>query len=360
MRRVHINGIATLEPQRRLLQRRLHRRLEGRRDHDQRLAAAVADPRQHARRLDQRCLEPGVLRRGRRPREGVPEPRRPYTTLPTSPVTARSPYLYVDAGGHYRVFVPAARTTPSGTTLGRRAERRALRCRSATSSSPSRPTAHRDQQALARASTCCSPPASTTSTGRCGSSTRHHRARPRHAEPRPRHRGRRPCGSTTSTAYGSPACCSTPGPGVRRAGRGRRPAQPHRPLRQPDLAAGRLLPHRRAVGRQGDDQPRREQRRHLIDNIWAWRGDHGNGIGWTANTADTGVVVNGDDVTAYGLFVEHYQKYQTIWNGENGPDDLLPERDALRPAEPGRLDGGARRRRLGRVQGRRRVRSFSG
>ena len=56
----------------------------------------------------------------------------------------------------------------------------------------------------------------------------------------------------------------------------------------------------------------------LIDNVWAWRGDHGNGIGWTANTADTGVVVNGDDVTAYGLFVEHYQRYQTIWNGERG------------------------------------------
>jgi hypothetical protein len=56
----------------------------------------------------------------------------------------------------------------------------------------------------------------------------------------------------------------------------------------------------------------------LMDNIWAWRADHGNGVGWTVNTADTGVVVNGDDVTAYGLFVEHYQKYQLIWNGERG------------------------------------------
>ncbi len=73
----------------------------------------------------------------------------------------------------------------------------------------------------------------------------------------------------------------------------------------------------------------------IIENIWAWRGDHGNGIGWTQNTGDTGVVVNGDDVTAYGLFVEHYQKYQTIWNGETRPDDLLPERAAVRPAEPG-------------------------
>jgi hypothetical protein len=56
----------------------------------------------------------------------------------------------------------------------------------------------------------------------------------------------------------------------------------------------------------------------LLDDIWAWRADHGNGVGWTANTADTGVVVNGDDVTAYGLFVEHYQKYEVVWNGENG------------------------------------------
>ena len=56
----------------------------------------------------------------------------------------------------------------------------------------------------------------------------------------------------------------------------------------------------------------------ILDDIWAWRADHGNGVGWTANTADTGLIVNGDNVTAYGLFVEHYQKYEVIWNGENG------------------------------------------
>ena len=58
----------------------------------------------------------------------------------------------------------------------------------------------------------------------------------------------------------------------------------------------------------------------ILDDIWAWRADHGNGVGWTANTADTGVVVNGDNVTATGLFVEHYQKFQVIWNGSNGTD----------------------------------------
>ena len=56
----------------------------------------------------------------------------------------------------------------------------------------------------------------------------------------------------------------------------------------------------------------------ILDDIWAWRADHGNGVGWDANTADTGVIVNGDNVTAYGLFVEHYQRYDVIWNGENG------------------------------------------
>jgi hypothetical protein len=58
----------------------------------------------------------------------------------------------------------------------------------------------------------------------------------------------------------------------------------------------------------------------ILDDIWAWRADHGNGVGWTSNTADTGVIVNGDNATAYGLFVEHYQKYEVIWNGNGGTD----------------------------------------
>ena len=58
----------------------------------------------------------------------------------------------------------------------------------------------------------------------------------------------------------------------------------------------------------------------ILDDIWAWRADHGNGVGWAVNTADTGVVVNGDNVTAYGLFVEHYQKFEVVWNGNGGTD----------------------------------------
>jgi len=58
----------------------------------------------------------------------------------------------------------------------------------------------------------------------------------------------------------------------------------------------------------------------ILDDIWAWRADHGNGVGWTDNTADTGLIVNGNNVTGYGLFIEHYQKYEVIWNGDNGTD----------------------------------------
>ena len=58
----------------------------------------------------------------------------------------------------------------------------------------------------------------------------------------------------------------------------------------------------------------------IIDNIWAWRADHGNAVGWTVNKADTGVVVTGDNVAAYGLAVEHYQKNEVIWSGQGGTD----------------------------------------
>jgi hypothetical protein len=58
----------------------------------------------------------------------------------------------------------------------------------------------------------------------------------------------------------------------------------------------------------------------IVDDIWAWRADHGNTgtFGWTTNTADNGLTVNGNNVEALGLFVEHYQKTEVAWNGQNG------------------------------------------
>jgi len=57
----------------------------------------------------------------------------------------------------------------------------------------------------------------------------------------------------------------------------------------------------------------------ILDDIWSWRADHGSGAGsWTSDTAATGLTVNGNSVTAYGLAVEHYQQYETVWNGQGG------------------------------------------
>ncbi|HWE86102.1 MAG TPA: hypothetical protein VG267_14250 [Terracidiphilus sp.] len=56
----------------------------------------------------------------------------------------------------------------------------------------------------------------------------------------------------------------------------------------------------------------------IIDHTWIWRADHGKGVGWDQNLSNNGLVVNGDRVTAYGLFVEHHQQYQVLWNGNAG------------------------------------------
>ena len=88
---------------------------------------------------------------------------------------------------------------------------------------------------------------------------------------------------------------------------------------RPDGRAGRVLPDRRRARRQGH---RRAWWSTATTSSSTTSGPGApttaHGVGWTVNTADTGVVVNGDDVTATGLFAEHYQKYNVIWNGERG------------------------------------------
>ncbi|KAK7748406.1 hypothetical protein SLS62_008562 [Diatrype stigma] len=54
------------------------------------------------------------------------------------------------------------------------------------------------------------------------------------------------------------------------------------------------------------------------DQLWLWRADHGQGASWDGNRTENGIVVNGADVTIYGLFNEHHQQYQTLWRGERG------------------------------------------
>jgi hypothetical protein len=57
------------------------------------------------------------------------------------------------------------------------------------------------------------------------------------------------------------------------------------------------------------------------DNMWLWRADHtagGAAYPHSGNDCDHGLVVTGDDVTMYGLAVEHTLADLTSWQGEGG------------------------------------------
>ncbi|GAA2014453.1 hypothetical protein GCM10009839_06720 [Catenulispora yoronensis] len=71
----------------------------------------------------------------------------------------------------------------------------------------------------------------------------------------------------------------------------------------------------------------------MLNDIWAWRADHGNGgtVGWTTNTADHGLTVNGNNVLATGLFIEHYQKNEVQWNGQGGETIFLQNENPYDP-----------------------------
>jgi hypothetical protein len=73
----------------------------------------------------------------------------------------------------------------------------------------------------------------------------------------------------------------------------------------------------------------------IIDNTWLWRADHGAGADWNTNKSDNGLIVNGDDVTVYGLFAEHFQKYQTLWNGNGGAVYLYQSEMPYDPPDQG-------------------------
>ena len=57
---------------------------------------------------------------------------------------------------------------------------------------------------------------------------------------------------------------------------------------------------------------------HGVEDFDKSDGFDGDNERWAINTGLNGVVVNGNDVTATGLFVEHFQEYNLVWNGERG------------------------------------------
>ncbi|TXS49622.1 discoidin domain-containing protein [Streptomyces sp. OR43] len=79
----------------------------------------------------------------------------------------------------------------------------------------------------------------------------------------------------------------------------------------------------------------------IIDHTWLWRADHGDGVGWETNRADYGLQVNGDDVLATGLFVEHFNKYDVRWSGERGKTVFFQNEKAYDAPNQAAIQNGA-------------------
>jgi hypothetical protein len=244
----------------------------------------------------------------------------PYTTLPKSPVTREAPYLYVDSDGNQNVFVPSVQTSSSGTTWA-----------DGATPGTSIPI---DRFYVAKPSDSAATINSALRTGRNLILT-----------PGIYHLDQsisvtRP--DTVVLGLGFPTLIPTNGNAAMTTARAKGILISGVMFDAGPVNSPVLLQvgngHARSDNESSDPATLSDvffriggaepgsattslvvnSNNVILDDIWAWRADHSNGVGWTSNTADTGVIVNGHNVTAYGLFVEHYQKYETIWNGNGG------------------------------------------
>jgi hypothetical protein len=252
------------------------------------------------------------------PAQSFPSP--PYTTLATSPISREKPFLYVDEGGRYRVFLPGLRHDGVGAAWAN----------GATTPGSSVPI---ERFFVAK------PGDSVRTINKALSQGKHLLLTPGiyqltdtikvkwagtvvlglgYATLNPQH-GVVPMTVADARGVRIAGLLFDAGPvnsrvlleiGAKRGGR----TDPHEPASVQDVFF--------RVGGAGVGKATTalvvNSDNVLLDHIWAWRADHGAGVGWTVNTAETGVVVNGDNVLATGLFVEHFQKYNVIWNGERG------------------------------------------
>jgi hypothetical protein len=256
--------------------------------------------------------------------EGAPAqsfPAPPMTTVDRTPVVREKPFLTVDAHGSYHVFVPALRRNSAGTTWA-----------------SGKTAGHRiplSEFHVAR------PGDSAGTINRALSRGRHLLLTPGVYQLSDALRVSRPgtvvlgLGLATLQAVDGNAlievadvedvsvagvlleAASAGSPVLLRVGDGRsRKNHSSRPTVLFDVFArvGGVLPGGTEVGIQIDSND------VIVDHIWVWRADHGldGSVGWSVNPAGTGFLVNGDRVTTYGLFVEHFQKYEVLWKGNQG------------------------------------------
>jgi len=245
----------------------------------------------------------------------------PYTTLATTPASREKPYLYVDSSGSYNVFVPSATTNSSGASWESGATPgRSIPLSKFFSAKPTDSVRTINQQ-LDRGMNLLLTPgvfdvAQTIQVQRSDTIVLG-------------------MGLATLTAVnGAVVMEVTNAQGVDLAGitidagtknspvllriggeHGRR-SDPKNPTALQDVFFRIGGPH---VGKATVSLEVNSDN-VILDDIWAWRADHGNAgtVGWTINTARNGVIVNGDNVTATGFFVEHYQQFNVIWNGNGG------------------------------------------
>jgi hypothetical protein len=263
--------------------------------------------------------------------EGAPSdasfPNPPYTTLETTPVSREKPYLFTDGQGKYNVRVPSAQTDTRGTTWtdGMTAGR-TIPLRDFFVAKPSDSVKTINSQ-LARGMNLLLTPGVYD----VGKSISVKRANAVILG----------IGHATLTAVdGAVPLTVADVPGVIVAGVtidagtvespillqvGKKPkknakSDPSNPTTLSDVYFRVGGPH---IGK-ADVALEVNSDNVLIDHTWVWRADHGvEGFSgdterWNTNLGRNGVVVRGDGVTATGLFVEHFQQYNTIWNGQDG------------------------------------------
>jgi hypothetical protein len=256
-------------------------------------------------------------------------PNPPYTTLATTPVSREKPYLFVDAEGDYNVRVPSSQTNTSGTkwanglTAGR-----TIPLGDFFVARPSDSVQTINSQLARGMNLLLTPGVYDVARGivvrRAGTvvlGTGHATltavdgAIPLTVADVP---GVVVAGVTIDAgAVESPVLLQV---GRKEGSVGPRSSDPANPTTLSDVYFRVGGPH---IGR-ADVALEVNSDNVLIDHTWVWRADHGvEGFSgdterWNTNIGRNGVVVNGDNVTATGLFVEHFQQYNTVWNGENG------------------------------------------
>ena len=243
------------------------------------------------------------------------------TVLASSPVTEEAPFLYTDASGKFNVFVPSARTNSVGTSWAGGSEAgKSLPLSSFFVATPGTSVAAIDVALLAGKNLILTP-------GVYNVSAPILIARP----------GTVVLGlgfATLIPQHGITPMVVAPNTGVKVSGLIFDAGSVNSPVL---LSVGTPLP---AAGSASDPDTIQDvffrvggaettatsatvslldnASNSIIDDVWAWRADHGNDVGWTANKGDTGLVVTGNNVTSYGLAVEHYQKSEVLWTGQGG------------------------------------------